>query len=53
MTYHLHLGILQFLTIFIGSVLLIGTLWRLLAAWLMTLDSPFGAQLGAAMAFMY
>lgn len=49
---HIHLGIAHLVTAFIGIVL-IGTFWRFIAAYLVTCDSMTLQDVGKAMGFMY
>lgn len=49
---HTHIGALHLVTAFLG-VVLIGTLWRLLAAHAASSNSPWLTQLGKAMSFQY
>ena len=49
---HIHLGIMHLISGFLG-VILVGTLWRILAFKLAAGDSQMGAEIGQAMAFVY
>lgn len=50
---HIHLGFVPLFTAFVGSVLLVGTLWRVVSFILAGADNQILNDIGAAMAFMY
>lgn len=49
---HIHLGVAHLVGVFLG-VLLLGTLWRILAFKLAAANSQMAEDIGKAMAFMY